>query len=200
MTLMDPFTVLGVAPGATPDEVAAAYRSLAKAWHPDRRGGDGDERMAEINLAYELLRAGAHHDRRSRPAPPAPARGKGAGLSDAVRRALGPELLEALTVGEHVRLVTPASTLASPRTILALTDRRLLWLLDDAPVARVRTAPLRDVCEVEARSRRPRRRVATLQLRMTNGRRHAFAELRPHTAETIQRHVREAARLTGRPG
>jgi len=90
--------------------------------------------------------------------------------------------------------VTPASTWASPRTILALTDRRLLWLLDDAPVARVRTAPLRDVCEVVARSRRPRRRVATLQLRMTNGRRHAFAELRPHTAATIERHVREALR------
>ena len=80
MTVMDPFTVLGVAPGATPDEVAAAYRELAKAWHPDRRGSDGEERMAEINVAYELLRAGAHHERRSRPAPPpAPARGKGAG-------------------------------------------------------------------------------------------------------------------------
>ena len=193
MTLMDPFTVLGVAPGATPDEVAAAYRELAKAWHPDRRGGDGDERMAEINVAYELLRAGAHHEGRSRATPPpAPERGKGAGLSDAVRRALGAELLEALAVGEHVRLVTPASTWASPRTILALTDRRLLWLLDDAPVARVRTAPLRDVCEVVARSRRPRRRVATLQLRLTNGRRHAFAELRPHTAATIERYLREA--------
>jgi hypothetical protein len=192
MAGMDPFTVLGVAPGATPDEVAAAYRELAKAWHPDRRG-DGEERMAEINVAYELLRAGAHHEGRSRATPPpAPERGKGAGLSEAVRRALGAELLDALAVGEHVRLVTPASTWASPRTILALTDRRLLWLLDDAPVARVRTAPLRDVCEVVARSRRPRRRVATLQLRLTNGRRHAFAELRPHTAATIERYLREA--------
>ena len=27
---------------------------------------------------------------------------------------------------------------------------------------------------------------------MTNGRRHAFAELRPHTAATIERHLREA--------
>ena len=193
MTVMDPFTVLGVAPGASPDEVAAAYRDLAKAWHPDRRGGDGEERMAEINVAYELLRAGAHHEGRSRSTPPpSPERGKGAGLSDAVRRALGAELLDALAVGEHVRLVTPASTWASPRTILALTDRRLLWLLDDAPVARVRTAPLRDVREVVARSRRPRRRVATLQLRLTNGRRHAFAELRPHTAATIERYLREA--------
>jgi curved DNA-binding protein CbpA len=192
MTVVDPFTVLGVPPGASPDEVAAAYRELAKAWHPDRRGSVGEDRMAEINVAYELLRAGEYQDRRARPAAPAPARGKGAGLSAAVRRALGPELLDALAVGEDVRLVTPASTWASPRTILALTDRRLLWLLDDAPVARVRTAPLRDVAEVATRSQRLRRKVATLQLKMTSGRRHAFAELRPHTAATIERQVRAA--------
>jgi len=195
MAGVDPFTVLGVAPGASPEEVAAAYRDLAKAWHPDRRGEAGEEKMAEINVAYELLRAGEaqqHGSRRStRPAAAEPA-GKGAGLSPAVRRALGPELLDALAVGEDVRLVTPASTWASPRTILALTDRRLLWLLDDAPVARVRTAPLRDVVEIEARSRRPRRRVATLQLKMTSGRRHAFADLRPHTAAAIERQVRAA--------
>ena len=149
--------------------------------------------MAEINVAYELLRAGELHERRSRATPPpAPRRRARLPSPVPVRRALGAELLDALAVGEHVRLVTPASTWASPRTILALTDRRLLWLLDDAPVARVRTAPLRDVCEVVARSRRPRRRVATLQLRLTNGRRHAFAELRPHTAATIERYLREA--------
>ncbi len=189
---MDPFTVLGVTPGASPEEVAAAYRELAKAWHPDRRGEAGEDKMAEINVAYELLRAGEAQRHGSRPAPTPPAPAKAGGLSPALRRALGPELLDALAAGEDVRLVTPASTWASPRTILALTDRRLLWLLDDAPVARVRTAPLRDVLEVEARSRRPRRRTATLQLKMTNGRRHAFAELRPHTAAAIERHVRAA--------
>ena len=198
MSAVDPFSVLGVAPGASADEVAAAYRDLAKAWHPDRRGEAGDDRMAEINVAYELLRAGALQDRMSHPAPATASavaeRGKGAGLSPAVRRALGPELLEALAEGEDVRLVTPASTWASPRTILALTDRRLLWLLDDAPVARVRSAPLRDIVDVVARSRRPRRKVATLQLRMTSGRRHSFAELRPHTAATIEKHVRARGR------
>jgi hypothetical protein len=196
MAGVDPFTVLGVAPGASPDEVAAAYRELAKAWHPDRRGEAGEERMAEINVAYELLRAGAAQDQGSRPVPAAsataPGKGRGKALSPAVRRALGPELLEALADGEDVRLVTPASTWASPRTILALTDRRLLWLLDDAPVARVRTAPLRDIVEVQARSRRPRRKVATLQLKTTSGRRHAFADLRPHTAAAIERQIRAA--------
>ena len=193
MFRVDPFSVLGVTPAASEEELAAAYRDLAKAWHPDRRGRAGEERMAEINVAYELLRAGAHHERRPRGAGGRRAeRAKPAGLPPAVRRALGPELLEALAPGEDVRLVTPTSTWASPRTILALTDRRLLWLLDDAPVARVRTAMLRDVEEVVARARRPRRQVATLQLRMTNGRRHAFAELRPHTAAAIERRIRQA--------
>jgi len=196
MDRVDPFSVLGVTPAASEEELAAAYRELAKAWHPDRRGRAGEERMAEINVAYELLRAGALQDRMSHPAPataqPATGRATGGGLAPAVRRALGPELLEALAEREDVRLVTPASTWASPRTILALTDRRLLWLLDDAPVARVRAAPMRDIVDITMRSRRPRRKVATLQLRMTSGRRHSFAELRPHTAATIEKHVRAA--------
>jgi hypothetical protein len=108
-----------------------------------------------------------------------------------VRRALGPELLDALSEAEAVRLVTPASTWASPRSVLAVTERRLLWLLDDAPVARVRSLAFRDVAAVTLRSRR---RAATLNLRTTGGRRHSFADLRPHTATAIERHLREALR------
>jgi hypothetical protein len=188
---VDPFLILGVPPGASERELAAAYRELAKEWHPDRRGAAGQGRMAEINAAYELLRAGVREPppAEQRTAPRRP-RGRGGWLSEPVRRALGPELLDALGAGEPVRLVTPASTWASPRTILAVTDRRLLWLLDDAPVARVRWLTFRDVVDVEQRLRRPRRRVATLHLRTHSGRRHAFSELRPHTAATIERHVR----------
>jgi curved DNA-binding protein CbpA len=195
---VDPFAVLGVPETASEAELSSAYRELAKEWHPDRRGSEGADRMAEINAAYELLRAGAQNDRgpaRRRPAPAA-RHGKGGRLSDAVRRALGPELVDALSPGESVRLVTPTSTWASPRTILAVTDRRLLWLLDDAPVARVRSLNLRDVTEVASRPRRPRRRVHTLHLRTTAGRRHTFSELRPHTAATIERHLRAAAART----
>jgi hypothetical protein len=190
--IVDPFSVLGITPMASDAEMAAAYRELAKQWHPDRRGDAGVKRMAEINVAYDLLRAGASRDPVPRGAgapPPPPPPPRAGGLSEAMRRALGPELIDALGKDEAVRLVTPASTWTSPRTILAVTDRRLLWLLDDAPVARVRAVPLRDVAAVEQRVRRPRRRVATLLLRTTSGRRHSFADLRPYTAAAIERHV-----------
>jgi hypothetical protein len=193
---VDPYTILGVREGAAEPELAAAYRAQAKRWHPDRGGGaDGERRMAEINAAYDLLRAEAAH---AQPAPGRPARRggrRGSWLPEAVRRALGPELLDALSDAEAVRLVTPASTWASPRSVLAVTERRLLWLLDDAPVARVRSVSFRDVAAVTLRVRR---RAATLNLRTTGGRRHSFADLRPHTASAIERHLREALQPAAR--
>jgi hypothetical protein len=192
MTDVDPYSILGLAPGADGAAVAAAYRAEAKRWYPDWGGGEeGERRMAEINAAYDLLRASAAHAA----APPRRRRRRerrGTWLPDAVRRALGPELLEALGDREAVRLVTPASTWASPRAVLAVTERRLLWLLDDAPVARVRWLAFQEVAAVTLRVHRPLRRAATLSLRTTGGRRHSFADLRPHTAVTIERYVREA--------
>ena len=73
--------------------------------------------------------------------------------------------------------------------MLAVTERRLLWLLDDAPVNRVRSLAFREVAAV---SLRRRRRAATLILRTIGGRRHSFADLRPGTATAIERHLREA--------
>jgi hypothetical protein len=192
---MDPFAVLGVAPGAAPRELSAAYRELAKRWHPDRGGGEeAERRMAEINIAYELLRAGELQAGLADTPPPRT--GRAARLSEPLRRALGPELVDALGPEEDVRLVAPASTWASPRAILAVTERRLLWLLDDAPVARVRTLPFRDVAEVSHGLRRPRRRMATLTLRTHGGRRFSFAALRPDTAAAIERAVRAGAPRT----
>jgi curved DNA-binding protein CbpA len=71
---VDPYLVLGLRPGSSEREAAAAYRRLAKRWHPDR--GEGDERarrMAEINVAYDLLRAAAQREGGASP-PPAAAR------------------------------------------------------------------------------------------------------------------------------
>jgi hypothetical protein len=186
---VDPYSILGLRPDAGPQDVAAAYRELAKRWHPDRRGdAEAERRMAEINAAYDVLRTGAAQPP---PAPPRGRRHRGGWLAEPVRRALGPELLEALGEREAVRLVTPASTWASPHAVLAVTERRLLWLLDDAPVARVRWLEYRQVAAVALRSRR---RAATLVLRTVGGRRHSFADLRPPTAAAIERHVLEALR------
>ena len=89
-------------------------------------------------------------------------------------------------------MVTPASTWASPQTLLAVTDRRLLRLLDDAPTHRVRALRFRDVAAVEQRAGRPLRRSAVLRLRTSAGRKLAFADLRPATAAAIARHVAAA--------
>jgi len=145
---MDPYAVLGVRPGSGDKEIAAAYREAAKRWHPDVAPGDeaAAARMAEINAAYDLVRAAEQHEAQGpwRPGDATPATfaaargpGKGGWLIPPLRLALGPELLNTLNQGEDVKLVTPTSTWASPRAILAVTERRLLWLLDDAPVARV---------------------------------------------------------------
>src|SRR4051794_28601370 len=185
---MDPYAVLGVPPGSPEREIAAAYRDAAKRWHPDRAGAEGERRMAEINAAYDLVRAAVQHETAvPRPAPRRPGR-RGDWLIAPLRLALGPELLDALSPDEEVRLVTPTSTWASPRAILAVTDRRLLWLLDDAPVARVHSLAFRNITAI---SHRVRRRHASLTVRTINGRRHVFHDLRPHTAATIERHVQK---------
>jgi hypothetical protein len=193
MRRVDPYAILGVSAMAGEKEVSSAYREQAKRWHPDRGGGEeAARRMAEINAAYDLLRAGFAHEA-SPPPPPARRRAaRGSWLSEAVRKALGPELLEALSDREAVRLVTPTSTWASPRAVLAVTEKRLLWLLDDAPVARVRSLAFRDVETVGLRVHRLRRRAATLSVKTTGGRRHSFADLRPQTAAVIERHLRDA--------
>ena len=53
----DPYTVLGLSPGAAPDEVKAAYRRLAKKYHPDLNPGskEAEQKMKEINEAYDTI-------------------------------------------------------------------------------------------------------------------------------------------------
>ncbi len=104
-----------------------------------------------------------------------------------MRRALGRELLEALEPGEEVRHVTPTATWASARALLVVTDRRLLWLLDDVVTARVQWLRLSRIASIRSQLRRPRRRVAILRVESDDGRKLAFSELRPPTAEAIVR-------------
>ena len=188
MSMDDPYAVLGVEPGALPDQVAAAYREQAKRWHPDRNeDAESERRMAQVNAAYDLLRAGGGAVAPSaRPERAQPA-GRGSWLSAAVRRALGRELLEVLEPGEEVRWVTPTATWASARALLVVTDRRLLWLLDDVVTARVHWLRLSRIASIRWQLRRPRRRTATLRVESDDGRKLTFAELRPPTADAIAR-------------
>ena len=54
----DPYKVLGLSPGASDEAVKAAYRKLAKKYHPDLNPGNqrAAERMNEINAAYEQIK------------------------------------------------------------------------------------------------------------------------------------------------
>ncbi len=53
----DPHRVLGVKPGATPDEIKKAYRQKAKECHPDLHPDDPNatQKMNEVNEAYDML-------------------------------------------------------------------------------------------------------------------------------------------------
>ena len=57
---MNPYEVLGIKPGATPDEIKSAYRKLIKQYHPDKFIDNplknlAEEKMIEINQAYDTL-------------------------------------------------------------------------------------------------------------------------------------------------
>jgi molecular chaperone DnaJ len=56
----DPYQVLGLSPDATEEEVAKAYRKLAKVYHPDVNHGSPEaaKKMSEINAAYDLVKSG----------------------------------------------------------------------------------------------------------------------------------------------
>src|SRR6476620_9097885 len=57
MDYKDYYKILGVARGASADDIKKAFRKLARKYHPDVNPGDkkAEEKFKEINEAYEVL-------------------------------------------------------------------------------------------------------------------------------------------------
>lgn len=58
--MSDPYSVLGVKPDASDDEIKRAYRELARKYHPDNYQNNpladlAEEKMKEINEAYDTI-------------------------------------------------------------------------------------------------------------------------------------------------
>ncbi|MBB6261801.1 DnaJ-class molecular chaperone [Paenochrobactrum gallinarii] len=55
--MRDPYSVLGVAKSAKPEEIKSAFRKLAKKYHPDQNKDDpqAQTKFSEINQAYEII-------------------------------------------------------------------------------------------------------------------------------------------------
>lgn len=65
----NPYTVLGIDPSASEQEIRHAYRKLAKKFHPDSLSGFGDaERFREVQEAFEYI---SSHPRGPSPVDPA---------------------------------------------------------------------------------------------------------------------------------
>ena len=69
---MNAYEVLNIPPTANREEIRAAYRSMARRWHPDRfmAGPERDwanEKMADINAAYRMCLDGLRDARRGEP-------------------------------------------------------------------------------------------------------------------------------------
>lgn len=101
--MKDYHATLGVAPGASQDEIKKAFRSLAKKWHPDKNENKAEatEKFKEISEAYEALTSA------DRPRPPGPTRSQNGSMVGASLRVVVDVPLEAVVAGRSVTIRIP---------------------------------------------------------------------------------------------
>ena len=85
--IADCYQILEIAPEATQEEVKRSYRELVKVWHPDRFSSDpklqkkAQEKLKQINLAYEWICKGEAGGPRRRTAPAGTSKSQSGGQS-----------------------------------------------------------------------------------------------------------------------
>ena len=53
----DFYKILGIAKGASDDEIKKAYRKMAVKWHPDKnKAAEAEEKFKDVAMAYEVLK------------------------------------------------------------------------------------------------------------------------------------------------
>ena len=105
----DPYRVLGVLRAATPAQIKAAHRRLAKRYHPD--GSTGDKaRFLAVQEAYQLLSDPARRREWDRAHAPGPVRAGGARRAASGRKApTGRPRPRSARVRRYRRKATPSS-------------------------------------------------------------------------------------------
>ena len=140
----DPYEILGLGPGATEEEIRAAYKEQVARYHPDKHHGNPLEELAaakivEINRAYDILTKGVQQ------------RGYGAGESTRPTTTAGATTRRGDGAGSAMRLVRSLGLIvtllffirfgmALGRQILALVRGvviGMLWILRLSPVLAV---------------------------------------------------------------
>ena len=106
---LDPYRVLGVLRGATPEQIKAAHRRLAKRYHPDGSSGD-DIRFLAVQEAYQLLSDPLRRREWDRAHAPGPMRAAaGTGRTTGADPAPGPVRPGAARFRRRRRSATPRS-------------------------------------------------------------------------------------------
>jgi len=131
---IDYYKVLQVDPEADRDVIEAAFRRLARKYHPDtNRSGEAEEKMKMLSEAYAVLsdpekRARFDAQRSSMQSDGNPFAG-GPAPGEAYARGRGQELLKRILVRAAVVILVIAAFRINPRIGIILAGAVLIWWL-----------------------------------------------------------------------